>query len=514
MANIFDEVLYPGFPFPETHPDRLATQATLFGLTPPPVETCRVLELGCGDGANLIPMAFGLPEGRFTGIDLAARPIANGRTMIAALGLTNITLVEMNILSVSRDIGEFDYIVAHGVYSWVPPEVQDRVLRICSENLAPNGVAYVSYNAYPGGHYREMLRRMMLYETRTVADPLARVGQGLALLRGLAESLKDSDPRKHILVRELDRMKKVRPASLVHDDFAEYNSPVYFYEFTERAAAQRLAFLAEAEITPMTLSSPIAEDQGAAPDAHDRIRREQLFDFQMFREFRRTLLCHDGMRPAADPMPERLRSLFISSAARPDSPEVDVRSSKTETFTMEDRDVGASTNHPPSKAALQYLSKLWPGRISFEALKSSVLAEVEGCEGCSSPPLDEVLLKMYAGKLVELHAYAPRVAISAGARPLASPLARYQLRDSDVATNLQHRSVQFDEMTRHLALLTDGTRDRTSILAELDRMLKSGLVSVEENGRVVDDPARARELLQRGVDGNMEKLLRLGLLMA
>lgn len=514
MANIYDEVPYPGFAFPETHPDRLATQAILFGLTPPPVETCRVLELGCGDGSNLIPMAFGLPEGRFTGIDLAAKPIANGRAMVAALGLNNIVLKETNILSAGRELGEFDYIVAHGVYSWVPPDVREKLLQICSENLAPDGVAYVSYNAYPGGHIREMLRRMMLYETRNVAQPLARVERGLALLSSLAESLKESDPRRHILVRELERMRKVRPASLVHDEFAEFNSPVYFYDFAERAAEHGLTFLAEAEFTPMNPSAIINEDHRSAPDLYDRIRREQLFDFQVFREFRRTLLCHKGMQPGPDPKPERIRSLFVSSAARPESLEVDVRSSKAERFRMEDRDVSASTNHPPSKATLRILSQIWPGRIPFEALKSSVLAEVEGCEDCSSPALEDVVLKMHAGKLIELHAYAPHVAVKAAERPLASPLARYQLRERDVATNLQHRTVQFDGITRHLTLLMDGTRDRGALLAELERSMESGLVSVEESGCVVGDSPRARELLARGLAGNMERLLRLGLLIA
>lgn len=514
MANVYDEVLYPGFSFPETHPDRLATQATLFGLTPPPVETCRVLELGCGDGANLIPMAFGLPEGRFTGIDLAEKPIANGRAMIAALGLKNIALEKMNILSASRELGEFDYIVAHGVYSWVPPDVQDKLLRICSENLASGGVAYVSYNAYPGGHVREMLRRMMLYETRSLADPLARVERGLALLTRLAESLKESDPRRYILARDLKRMKKLKPESLVHDDFAEFNSPVYFYEFAERAAAHGLAFLSEAEFTPMNPGSAGAKDHGAASDSHDRIRREQLFDFQVFREFRRTLLCHSEQQPGAEPKAERIHSLYVSSAARPESREVDVRSSKTEAFRMEDRDVSVSSNHPPSKAALKFLSKLWPGSIQFEALKSSVLAEVAGCEDCSSPALEDVLLKMHVGKLVELHAYNPRIAVEVGERPLVSALARYQLRSRDVATNLQHRSVQFDGLTRQLALLMDGTRGRGALLAGLERALESGTVSLEENGRALDDPVRARDLLARGMDGNVEKLLRLGLLMA
>lgn len=85
MPESYDEVLYPGYAYRQTHPDRLATMATLFGMTPAPVEGCRVLELGCGEGGNLIPMAFGLPRSQFLGIDLAQRPIQKGQAMVEAL---------------------------------------------------------------------------------------------------------------------------------------------------------------------------------------------------------------------------------------------------------------------------------------------------------------------------------------------------------------------------------------------------------------------------------------------
>jgi cyclopropane fatty-acyl-phospholipid synthase-like methyltransferase len=119
FSNAYDEVSYPGFPFSQTHPDRLATIATLFGMKPAPIENCRVLELGCGDGGNLLPMAIGLPGSEFAGIDLAALPIARGRTMAAALGLKNVSLRQEDILQFSVCRGQYDYIIAHGIYSWV-----------------------------------------------------------------------------------------------------------------------------------------------------------------------------------------------------------------------------------------------------------------------------------------------------------------------------------------------------------------------------------------------------------
>src|SRR4051794_15066241 len=130
----YDDVPYPSVPFPQTHPDRLATLATLFGMRTAPVEQCRVLELGCGDGANLIPMALVMPESHFLGLDLAGAPIGRGRETIEALGLRNVELRQEDLRAFATNVdGEqepFDFIVAHGVYSWVPEDVREALLSI------------------------------------------------------------------------------------------------------------------------------------------------------------------------------------------------------------------------------------------------------------------------------------------------------------------------------------------------------------------------------------------------
>ena len=81
---------YPGYPFAQTHPDRLATIATLLGLSPAPVTVCRVLELGCGDGGNLVPMAYGLPGSHFSGVDLSGAAVERAAAVAGVLGLGNL----------------------------------------------------------------------------------------------------------------------------------------------------------------------------------------------------------------------------------------------------------------------------------------------------------------------------------------------------------------------------------------------------------------------------------------
>jgi tRNA G46 methylase TrmB len=110
--NSYDEVPYDSKPFVQTHPDRLATLALLFGLSPPPITHCRVLELGCASGGNLIPMACTLFESEFVGVDLSGREIEMGRETVRALGLNNIVLKHASILDIDEGWGLFDTLSA------------------------------------------------------------------------------------------------------------------------------------------------------------------------------------------------------------------------------------------------------------------------------------------------------------------------------------------------------------------------------------------------------------------
>lgn len=516
MPNLFDDVPYPGFPFPETHPDRLATIATLFGMTPPLLESCRILELGCGDGSNLIPAAFSLPQSQCLGVDLAERPIQKGRAMAEALGLTQVKLEQLDLGDITRAWGEFDYIIAHGVYSWVAPEVQEKALGICGENLAANGVAYISYNAYPGGHIRDMVRHLMLFGARHASRAEERVHQGIEFARRIAESRPEADPYRQLLERELKRMQRLSASSIYHDDFAPFNAPVYFHEFIERVSRHGLQFLGEAEFPAMHAAHALNPDASAAPEEDlDVIAREQWIDFLLCRMFRRTLLCRKEMAVCRTPQPDRLRTLYVSTRLQPVSQNPDLTSAQAEEFRAPDGKT-LSTNHPLAKAAVAWLGAQWPRRVPFSELESAVQARTGGdCNPQTQGPtaLENLLLRMYAGDLVELHVHAPPLALAPGERPVSSPLARYQLQEGRMVTNLHHMSVEIDQASRHLLLLADGTRDRAQLLCDLDARIAAGEITMEKDGRPVDDLEEARRMLAQALDPNLDRMAQLALLM-
>ncbi len=275
VENAYDALPYMSMAFPQTHPDRLAVIARLFGMTTAPLARCRVLELGCASGGNLIPMALDLPEASFLGIDLSGRQIADGKATIAKAGLSNVELRQMDIMDVDKSLGTFDYIIAHGVFSWVPTHVQEQMFRVCAQNLAPNGVAYVSYNTYPGWHMRGMIRDMMRYHVKSFPDATVRVQQARALLDFLAQSVPTENNAYGIVLKaELEMLRKQNDSYLAHEHLEDVNSPVYFHEFAERALARGLQFLGEAEFStmlasnlPQQVSETLAQDRaGHRPD--------------------------------------------------------------------------------------------------------------------------------------------------------------------------------------------------------------------------------------------------------
>ncbi len=125
----YQEVPYPNDPYRSSHPDQLATVAILAGLSPPPVSRCRVLELGCARGGNLIPMAVEMPQAQFVGFDSSGHQVREGCELIERVGLGNIRVEARDILDLDAAIGTFDFIICHGTYSWVEPEVQEKILR-------------------------------------------------------------------------------------------------------------------------------------------------------------------------------------------------------------------------------------------------------------------------------------------------------------------------------------------------------------------------------------------------
>jgi len=486
----YDAVPYASYPYPQTQPNRIGAVARLFGVEAAGSANCRVLELGCASGGNLIPLAVAFPHSTFVGVDLSQRQIDEGQAEIRELGLTNISLQRRNLLEIGPDLGQFDYILCHGVYSWVPAEVRKHILTICRQNLAPQGVAYVSYNTYPGWRMRGTVRDLMVYHARKFDNPRDQAGHARALLDFLAKNIPDSNHAYATLLREeLELLRTKSDAYLLHDHLEADNEPVYFHQFMDQAAAADLQYLGEADIGVMSADGFDAQvGQIISKLSANIIEWEQYLDFLRNRMFRQTLLCHKDISLDRQHDSRRLTSMQVSARLR----RVENKDAKSGEETFENPRGRITTASPLLRVALRALAAAWPGSVSFEQLVQSVQSELYGQRiidaeraRVDADNLGRQLVEAWSRRFVEMTLAPLPVAATIGEHPQASPLARQQAQRGRTVTNLAHHLVELADLDRHIVKLADGSRSVADLVATLNNAVERRelvMVSQSENG--------------------------------
>lgn len=500
----YDELAYPSAVYSQTHPGSIGVVARLSGLTPTSVERCRVLELGCGDGLNLISMAYALPGSEFIGVDLATQPIARGTALAEGLALRNITLKAMDVAEIDENFGQFDYIIAHGLYSWVPEPVRNRILEICRFLLTPHGVVYISYNAYPGNHLRDLVRGMMHYHAAHFSRPAEKIAQSRGLIRLLSQAGEKSDPYLQILARESERIQKYTDAGFFHDDLSAVNQPFYFHAFVAEAGRHGLQFLGEAGITDKLALTypPHIQTVLNELDPADVIGGEQYRDFLRCRAFRQTLLCHKEVPVDHRLDAQHMRGLFLSGKILPASGIWDVHSEEHEVF-LGARKSEFETGQPLLKSAFARLTAAEPQFLSFEDLWEQVRDDLGTHEDTAKNDLASALLQMSIAGGLQVLTYRPSFLLTVSEKPMVSALARLEIGFSHQVSNLLNDVVEVkDFLSRLLLSLLDGTRDRSTLLALLQKSVRDGSLA----------QSPAPDITEANLEAELEKLARLALL--
>lgn len=519
LAQAYDTTPYAGDPYCLTHPGLLAAYGCVYGLSPTPPESCRVLEMGCGDGGNIIPMAYEFPKSEFIGIDLSPVQIEIGQKGVDSLGLANIHLEPRSITDISDTDGLFDYIIVHGVYSWVPDRVKKKILDVCKNNLVDHGIAYISYNVLPGWYFNQFMRDMMLYRTRHIEDPGERTDAALELVKTMLDATADSNRFHDVQLRFFGKTLQSFPdvsSYLLHDYMEADNDPFYFHQFAESLKNKGLQYICDAKQSDFELDR-LPPDTAATFEkvSENTLDVEQYVDFLKNTRFRRSLVCHAGIDVSSDYRLERIEPLFAATDVVPelDSPDSPIKEATAFKTTGGRR---FSTQHLLAQVTLRTLSDIKPCTMDIASLiqevKKAAPSELEGDSKEQGAKIGHVVYTLFFNGVLELLAAPRRCVLKISDCPTASPIARL-LASSQRVTNLCHRTILMDDDLACFVLAhLDGTRNRKTLLNLIMEGVRTGRVSLPNNKAVSRESTR--EWINDRLDSILRHMPRCGFLVA
>ena len=503
IADAYDKVPYQSKPFAQSAPEQLAVMGKLFGLNPPDIATARVLELGCAAGGNIIPLAARYPQLQALGVDLSKVQISHGQEVLDKLGISNCVLKVLDIVTTKIEIkGQFDYIICHGVFSWVPEDVRHAILDIVRDHLSPTGVAYISYNVYPGWKTREVIREMMMFHAGSRETPAERLQQAKAILEYTKNISAEQSTYGKLLRDEAAQVARAEDYYLYHEYLETENNPMYFKEFMALCSPRKLAYLGEAglsDMAPQRLGQEIHATL-ARISAGNILATEQYMDFFTNRTFRQTLLVHEAQAAHINRGlgPQTLQGFAINTALTVD---LDFKPVAGHAALAQYKDNFGRSLTVSSLLAWEMIAalvKAKPSSVVFEDLVQTVAQKVPGLSTNPAHAIADAvgaeLINLLVQNVVRL-GLSPLPAPTDNGMPCAFSLARVQAAmGQDWATNLLHQPVGISPAHRAVLAQLDGTCSQAEIEAELLDQLKDGRLMAHRGQERIVEMAQLKDL--------------------
>ncbi|WP_135081913.1 class I SAM-dependent methyltransferase [Terasakiella sp. SH-1] len=487
----YDSIPYPSYCYPQSSPAHLHAISKLFGLTPVDLDEAKVLEIGCASGGNLLPLATRFPKSEFVGIDLSKGQISKAKEHVKKLELENVKFIAASIVEHNFKREKFDYIIVHGVYSWVPTNVQGRLLEICGEHLSKNGVAFISYNTLPGWNAVKTIRDMMLYHGQNFKDPAQKVQQSRQMLKFVSENMKhQTGPYKETLDAEIKTLQDVSDNYLLHDHLEAVNAPCYFHEFIDKAAQQGLTYLSEADLPSMFLGNQNKTVSGVLSQIDDPIRLEQYLDFITNRRFRSTLLVKEGNQVLRHVSSERLEEIrFIPQYRLKDTLAIEDLGKIEELDLVHIRNESQTANvkgRVICTAIIEMLRAL-PHRLSLqditkhaaEHLGDLTIDDIE-------KELGNVLLKFIFNGIFNITSDQSCVCTEITEKPFAFLPAILLGQSMDMLPNQHHEVVKLTDDQRLVLQYVNGRNTIEQICEVLKGHIDKGELNINANGKPLD----------------------------
>lgn len=465
ISESYEQLPYRKLAHAVTHPGRLHSILTLAGGKPVDVSRARVLELGCAAGWNLIPLAAAYPDIELVGLDLGESQIADGRAVVDEIGLDNVDLRHANIMDIDESWGQFDYIICHGIWSWVPDFVREGILKVARERMSPRGAIQISFNVYPRWKIRGLMRDIMMFhvDLQDPKPPIETVREGREGLEFIAKYMTSGD-FKTALTKEIEESGvKGNEAYVFHEYFEPINYACYFREFAAAAEAAGLRYVTDTILELGTNPTiPDAVKQFLARYSH--IQQEQYLDFLFARAFRSALLVHADNDVGTRPDPARMKGAQVLLRAKPKGT-IQLVESAPQQIRINNRDW--TVRSPIARAAVRHLGFSFPEPLPFPELyrrAREMLAEYPDLKDSGEDTLVQQLASGYDEGVVEFFFEPPRVCATIGERPLASPFSRHQARAGPDAISQLHRRQSFDPLAQFVLSKLDGEHDLDALV--------------------------------------------------
>ena len=465
----YDAIPYRGTVAQNTSPSHLAVCSLWHHGPRPPFQHFRLAELGCGDGANLLPLAFYDPDSTFIGIDNSRAELDLAHEGARCLGLENIHFVLKDVCDLGpKEFEPCDFVIAHGLYSWVPEDVRDAILSYCRQSLTPSGLAYISYNAQPGWATRRLVRETLL-RARSVREAAVedKAEKAIEMAAHLLEDLPSRDYAFAVLLaEELERVRDGKPGYVFHEYLAQVNEGFWLRDFVKRARRNGLDYVADAQFCRWEGHVSTELKHALAKRNLDPIEQEEAADLLGDRYFRASIL----RRPDAPPDPttrrELLEEVHIATSLCAKSGPFEPTEGMVERFLSKDGPE-VTLDASITKAAVVLLAAQWPLGMRLETLylQATKLLASNGCEvptGARSQLSDELMTLFEAGQ-IDLRLKEPAYHTEIPEYPQAHALARFEAEHREALTTPYHLTIPFEPQELALVRALDGSRSRAEL---------------------------------------------------
>ncbi|MBL1210761.1 class I SAM-dependent methyltransferase [Geminocystis sp. GBBB08] len=297
----------------ELSPLKLALATAVNSVHPPdlnkPFNYC---ELGCGRGYTTNLLASAYPHAQFYANDFNPNHILEAKTLASSATNQNVHFFDDSFTKfIHQDLPQFDFIVLHGIYSWITPENRQAIVKFIDQKLTVGGLVYLSYNALPGWSVAIPIQGLMLRHRQQSSEPiLESIEQALNFTGKLIDTKAGYFVQNPNLKNRYERLKLQNRYYLAHEYFNEQWNSFYFDQVVQELEEAKLNFIGSAQLTDyVDVLNLSQEAQKELNEIKDPIYKEVVRDFYLNTQFRRDIFARGKLPMTPVQQSELIRNI-------------------------------------------------------------------------------------------------------------------------------------------------------------------------------------------------------------